>query len=78
MAPSSSSKAYFASSSVKPFGRMTWKSAPTGKIVPLMPVAQNLAAEDRDDPPDAMAEIAGDDRRADPDGEAEDVFGLKR
>src|SRR6266849_4906279 len=37
MAPSSISKAYFASSSVKPFGRMVWKSAPHGKIVPLMP-----------------------------------------
>src|SRR6202166_3074263 len=36
-APSSISKAYLASSSVKPLGRMVWKSAPTGKIVPFMP-----------------------------------------
>src|SRR5450631_336989 len=37
MAPSSISKAYLASSSVKPLGRMTWKSAPQGKMVPCMP-----------------------------------------
>src|SRR5258708_8029727 len=40
-------------------------------------LAENLAAEERDDPPDAMAVIAGDDRRTDPDREAEAVFGLK-
>src|SRR3954449_5376673 len=37
MAPSSIWNAYFASSSVKPLGRMTWKSAPHGRIVPWMP-----------------------------------------
>jgi hypothetical protein len=42
------------------------------------PFAENLPAEDRDDPPDTMAVIAGDDRGADLDGEAEDIFGLKR
>src|SRR6266576_6165970 len=40
--------------------------------------AAHFAAEDRNDPPDTIAEIAGDDRRADFDGEAEDVSGVKR
>ena len=43
------SKAYFASSSVKPFGRMVWKSAPHREDRSLDAVAENLAAEDRDD-----------------------------
>src|ERR1035438_2599635 len=38
---------------------------------------KNFAAENRNNPPDAMAEIAGHDRRADLDGEAEDISGLK-
>src|SRR6202047_5450790 len=38
---------------------------------------KNFAAEDRNDAADAMAEIAGEDRRADLDGEAEDISCLK-
>src|SRR5438105_9661426 len=44
---------------------------------PLDALAAQLTAKDRNDAPDAMAEIAGDDRRADLDGKAEDVFGRK-
>src|SRR5690242_19723656 len=36
-APSSVSSAYFASSSISSLARMIWKSAPDGRILPLMP-----------------------------------------
>jgi hypothetical protein len=41
---------------------------------PFHAFAMQLAAENRNDPPDAVAEIAGDNRRADLDREAEDIF----
>src|SRR5258708_34199355 len=41
-------------------------------------LAAHFAAKDRNDPPDAIAEIAGDDRGADQNREAEDVSGVKR
>ena len=40
-------------------------------------LSANFAAKDRNDPPDPMTEIAGDNRRSDPDREAEDIFRLK-
>src|SRR5665213_518287 len=45
-----------------------------GKDRSLDAVAEDFTTEDRDHPPDAMSVIAGDDRRADPDGEAEDCL----
>src|ERR1700694_4230521 len=49
----------------------------TRKNRPVHCFAAHFAAEDRNDPPRAMTEIAGDDRGADLDGEVENIFGLK-
>src|SRR3979409_1397641 len=47
-----------------------------GKDRPVDAFAAHLSTEYRNDPPRAITEIAGDDRGADLDGEAEDIFGL--
>src|SRR5437899_2253018 len=73
MAPSSISKAYFASSSVAV--RANGLEVRTmRKDRALDALAAHLPAQDRNDPPCAIAEVPGDDRRADLDGKAEDIF----